>query len=104
MTTGARHAVVFLFLLTVFLAAANLLFTSALIGRVNANKVTITQLCQSGNEAGCGQSGLWAFISQLSPPRHEAPPKAAQRARVLRQFALHLHQVFKPRDCTKGTP
>ena len=105
MSQGARYAVVFLFLLTLFLAAANLLFTSTLVGRVNATKASVTQLCEAGNEARQQQIDLWAFIIQISPPPpHETKAQAAQRRHVLHQFALHLHTIFAPRDCTKGTP
>ena len=58
MSRTTRSAVVFLVVLTLFLAAANLLFTSTLVHRANANanaaaaaKASIAQLCQSGNEA-----------------------------------------------------
>ena len=105
MTRGARHAFVFLSILMLFLTAANLLFTSALVHRVNANKVTITQLCEAGNEARQQQIDLWAFIIQISPPPpHETKAHAKQREQVLHRFALRLHTIFAPRDCTKGTP
>ena len=105
MTTGARHAVVFLFLLTVFLAAANLLWTSHLVARTNANTVSITQACRAGNELRQEQIDLWAFVIQISPPPpHETKAEAKQREHVLHQFALRLHTIFAPRDCTKGTP
>ena len=105
MTVGARHAVVFLFCLTLALATVNLLFTSTLVHRVDANKVSLTQACEAGNRARQDQINLWAFIIQISPPPpHETKAQAAQRRHVLHQFALHLHTIFAPRDCTKGTP
>ena len=104
MSHGAAYAVVFLFLLTLAIGAANLLFTSALVGRANANAASVTQLCKSGNDARKQQIDLWAFIIQISPPPpHETKAEAKQREHVLHQFAVHLHTIFAPRDCTKGT-
>ena len=111
MTRGSRSAVVFLFLLTLAIGGANLLFTSALVNGVNvnsararANKASITQLCQTGNESRAEQIDLWTFIIQISPPPpHETTAEAAQRLHVLHRFALRLHTIFRPRDCTKGT-
>ena len=101
MNRGTRQAIIFLFLLTLALAAANLLFTSALISRVNANKVTITQACEAGNRARQDQIALWSFVIQVSPPpAHETKAETAQRLHVLHRFALRLHQIFAPRDCT----
>ena len=105
MTRGARYAVVFLFLHTLAIGAANLLFTSALVSRTNANRASVTQLCESGNEARQQQIDLWAFIIQISPPPpHQTKAEAAQRLHVLHRFAVHLRQIFAARDCTKGTP
>ena len=112
MSRGSRYAVVFLFLFALALAAINLLFTAALVHGVNvnsakarANKVSIVQLCQAGNEARQQQIDLWAFIIQISPPPpHETKAQARQREHVLHQFAVHLRTIFAPRDCTKGTP
>ena len=112
MSQTVRYAVVFLFLFALALAAINLLFTAALVHGVNvnsakarANKVSIVQLCQSGNEARQQQIDLWSFIIQISPPPpHETAAHAAQRLHVLQQFAVHLHQIFAPRNCPKGTP
>ena len=109
---GTRQAIVFLFLLTLAIGGANLLFTATLVHGVNvnsakarANKVSIVQLCQAGNEARQQQIDLWSFIIQITPPPpHETKAQARQREHVLHQFALHLHTIFAARDCTKGTP
>ena len=102
MTRGARYAVVFLFVLTLALAGANLLFTSALVHRAAAAKASVTQLCQSGNEARQQQIDLWAFVIQISPPpAHQSAAEAVQRAHVLHRFALRLHKIFAERDCAK---
>jgi hypothetical protein len=102
MTRGALYATVFLFLFSLALAAANLLFTSALVHRAEANTASITQLCQAGNEARQQQIDLWAFVIQISPPPpHQTPAQAAQRAHVLHRFALRLHKIFAPRNCSK---
>ena len=111
MSRGTRQSIVFLFLLTLAIGTANLLFTSALVHGVNvnsararANKASIAQLCQSGNEARQQQIDLWTFIIQISrPPPHQTKAEAAQRLHVLHTFAVHLHTIFAPRDCTKGT-
>lgn len=112
MSRGTRQAIIFLFLLILALGAANLLFTSALVHRANTNaaaartaKASVTQLCQAGNEARQQQIDLWAFIIQISPPPpHQTKAQAKQREHVLHRFALRLHTIFAPRDCTKGTP
>jgi hypothetical protein len=102
MTRGVRYAAVFLFVFALALAAANLLFTSALVHRAETNAASITQLCQSGNEARQQQIDLWAFVIQISPPPpHQTPAEAVQRVHVLHRFALRLHQIFAPRDCTR---
>ena len=102
MTPGARYAVVFLFLFALALAGANLLFTSTLVHRAARNTASITQLCQSGNEARQQQIDLWAFVIQISPPPpHQTAAEAVQRAHVLHRFALRLHKIFAPRNCTK---
>src|SRR6266702_7775324 len=95
MTRGARYAAVFLFCFSLALAGANLLFTSTLVHRAAAAKASVTQLCQSGNEARQQQIDLWAFVIQISPPPPcQTPAQAAQRAHVLHRFALRLHKIF----------
>lgn len=102
MTPGARHAAVFLFILSLFLAAGNFLFTSNLVHRSAAATASVTQLCQSGNEFRAEQVQLWEFLISVSrPPPHETPAMKTQREKVTRLFVAHIHQVFKPRDCSK---
>ena len=105
MTRNALYAVVFLFFLTMAVGTANLLFTSHLISQVNANKASITQLCQSGNEARAQQVQLWEFVIHISkPPPHETPAHRAQRERTVARFVTHLHHVFAPRNCQEEPP
>jgi hypothetical protein len=102
MTRGALYATVFLFLFSLALAAANLLFTSTLVHRAEANAASITQLCQSGNEARAQQVILWTHLVVIShPPPHESVSARTQRVKTTRQFIAYVKRIFKQRDCTK---
>jgi len=101
MTRGARHAVIFLFLLSLVLAGANLLFTSHETGlavragqKASAADAAQVALCRAGNTARAEQVDLWDFIIRISKP-----PKTAQGRRVLAEFENHLRVVFAPRNC-----
>ena len=112
MTRGARHAVIFLFVLTLALAGANLLFTSHEVNAVRTAaasaqraSASTSQLCQSGNEARAQQVGLWQFIITISkPPPHESAAQERARLAALRSFNAYLHRVFAPRDCRRLAP
>jgi len=107
MTRGARHAVIFLFALTLILGAANLVFTSQEVSSVatavqKAESASAAQmaLCRSGNEARAQQVGLWQYIITISqPPPHETAAQERARLAALRSFNAYLHRVFAPRNC-----
>ena len=109
LTRSILYSVVFLFLFSLALAAGNFLFTSALVhradvsrARADANRASITQLCEAGNESRHQQIQLWTFLIAISrPPPHETPAAKAQREKVTRLFLAHIHQVFRPRNCTR---
>lgn len=108
MTSGARHAVVFLFLLSLVLAGANGAFTLNQVGHASATartaamaaqraasaEATQLALCQATNTARAQQIDLWDFLIRLSKP-----PATAQGRALIAEFVAHLHQVFAPRDC-----
>ena len=100
MTRNARRAIVSLFVLTLLLAGANLLFTAHEVNQVSvaaqkAETAAASQLalCRATNTARAEQAGLWEYIIRLSGPR-----TARERA-VRAQFTAHLHVIFAPRDC-----
>jgi hypothetical protein len=102
MTRGARYAAVFLFLFSLALAGANLLFTSTLVHRAAAASASVTQLCESGNEFRAQQVQLWMYLITISPPPpHETAAQRAQRRETVRVFTAYIHRVFQQRDCTK---
>jgi uncharacterized membrane protein len=100
MTRGARYAVVFLFVLTLAVGTANLLFTSNLVHRATAASASVTQLCQAGNGFRSDQVQLWTFVIRISsPPPHETPAAKAQREKTVRAFEAYVRKVFKPHNC-----
>ena len=107
MSRGALQATLFLFVFTLVLFAANLLFTAHEVTAVRAALVasqraetSSMQLCQAGNEARAQQIQLWQFVVHISKtPPHQTPAQAAQRARTVRAFEAYLHRVLAPRDC-----
>ena len=102
MTPGALYATVFLFLFSLALAGANLLFTSALVHRAETNAASITQLCQSGNDARAQQVILWTHLVVISrPPPHESVAARTRRVKTTREFIAYVRKVFARRDCTK---
>lgn len=109
MSRQGRRAVVSLFILSLFLAAANLLFTSSLIHRETANReradaarASVTQLCESGNEFRRQQVQLWEYLVSVSrPPPGQTAAERLQREKTTRLFLAHIHHVFAPRDCHK---
>src|SRR5947207_15942808 len=97
MTRGAARAVVFLFILTLTLAGANLLFTAALVHRAEANTASIVQLCESGNEARAQQVVLWTHLVVIShPPPHESVAARTRRVKTPREFIAYVRTGFKP--------
>src|SRR5262249_30141168 len=109
MTPGALRATVFLLLLSLLLARANLLLTAREVGGVRAaetrsaqNAANITQLCLLGNEARAQQIVLWEHIVQIAqPPPRETPAQRRARLATTRTFVAYLHKVFAPRDCAR---
>jgi uncharacterized membrane protein len=102
MTRGTRYAVVFLFVLTLAIGSANLLFTSALVHRGDAAKASITQLCQAGNAGRARQVILWTHLIAISrPPPHETPAAKTRRVVTVRVFLAYVHHVFAPQNCSK---
>ncbi len=99
MTAGARHAVIFLFVLTFLTGAANLLWTSRQVGAVGRTAASQMALCQAGNVSRAQQIDLWEFVLRIS-----GPPKTAAGRVVAAKFEAHLHAVFAPRDCKHLTP
>jgi uncharacterized membrane protein len=104
MTRGARYAVVFLFVLTLAVGTANLLFTSNLVHSAARNTASITQLCRAGNEARAQQVTLWTHLITISqPPPHQTLAEKRQRAKTIRVFLAYVRKVFKPRNCQAVT-
>ena len=107
MTRGTLHATLFLFVFTLVLFAANLLFTAHEVGNVRAvaaaagrNTASIVQLCETGNEFRAQQVVLWEHIITISrPPPHETPPEARKRLAGVRAFDAYIRKVFAPRNC-----
>lgn len=108
-TKGARYAVVFLFLFSLTLAAANVLFTARQVGHVRAlttaaarNAASIRQLCLAGNEARAQQVTLWDHVITITlPPPRETPAQRRHRLAAERAFEAYVHRVFAPRDCSR---
>jgi uncharacterized membrane protein len=104
MTRGAAYSVVFLFVLTLAVGTANLLFTNQLVHRASRNTASITQLCQAGNEARAQQVQLWMYLITISrPPPHETPAAQAQREKTVHAFEAYVQKVFAPRNCQAVT-
>jgi len=102
-----RYSVVFLLVLSLLLAAGNYLLSASAVRHASANRVSITQLCQAGNEARAQQVQLWVYLIALSPPPHENAAALAARQKLIRQFLAYVHAVFAPRNCgalQKGPP
>ena len=101
-TPGALRSVVFLFVLTTALSAANLFWTSAEVHRATATAASVVQLCQAANESRAQQVTLWTHLVAISqPPPHETAQGRAQRHRLIREFLAFVHRVFAPRNCTQ---
>ena len=95
-----RYAIVSLFILAVLLAAASTLVAVRAVQGEIGNRASVTQLCQSGNDARAQQVTLWTHLIAISPP----PPgqTAAQqqaRAKLIRDFLGFVHKVFAARNC-----
>jgi hypothetical protein len=68
------------------------------VDRATSNAVTLTELCQSGNDFRTDQITLWKFIVNLNrQPRTPAEQEAINR------FYKYVQRVFKLRDCSKVT-
>jgi len=100
MTSGALRSVIFLFLLSLVLAAGNYLLSASAVRSARASSASAVQLCEAGNEARAQQVQLWLFVIALSPPppRETAAARAA-RQKVITTFLAYVRSVFAPRDC-----
>ena len=101
-TRGAARAVVFLFVLIFLLCGASWwLSVRAVQGEV-ANRASLTQLCETGNEFRAQQVQLWTHIIQISaPPPRETPAQHRTRVALLASFRQYLQKVFAARDCKR---
>ena len=100
MTSGAIRAVLTLFMVTLLLFGANLLFTAHEANRVSAASASVTQLCQAGNESRAEQVSLWGYLVTISkPPPHETRAAARARLKATRAFLAYVQRVFAPRNC-----
>jgi hypothetical protein len=98
-----RYAIVSLFALAFLLAAASSWLSVRTVRGEVANRASVTQLCQAGNESRAQQVTLWTHLVQISaPPQHETAAQKRQRQALTRQFIGYIRQVFAPRDCTGG--
>ena len=101
MTRGARHAVVFLFVLSFALAGGSYWLSTSAVHRATAAAVNTTQLCEAGNESRAQQVTLWEhLVAVAQPPPHETPAQEQQRLAVARAFIAYVHKVFAPRNCS----
>jgi hypothetical protein len=109
MTPGALRATVFLFVFSLVLAAANLMFTAREVGSVRAaeqaaarSTASVVQLCQLGNESRAQQVILWDHVITISRvPPHETAAEKRKRLATVRAFVAYVHRVFKARDCAR---
>lgn len=100
MTRGARYSIVFLFVLSLLLAAGNYLLSASAVRHATASAASVAQLCAAGNESRAQQVRLWAYLIVLSPPPpHETPAARARRENVIREFIAYVRSVFAPRRC-----
>src|SRR5689334_7393606 len=98
--TASARAIVFLFILAFLLAGASFWLSVRTVQGQLANRASVVQLCQAGNESRAQQVTLWTHLVAISaPPPHEtAAQKAVREARV-REFLAYVHHVFAPRNC-----
>lgn len=100
-TPGAAHAFVFLALLTLLLAGASSWFAIRAVQGEIANRASVTQLCQAGNESRAQQVALWAHLAAISgPPPHETAEAKRRREAAVAGLLRYVRQVFAPRDCS----
>ena len=103
MTPGAARSVVFLFTLSLALAAGNYLLSAAAVNRAAAAAASTIQLCRAGNEARAQQVTLWEHLVSLPGPSGETPAARARRQRLATRFLAYVHAVFTPRNCATLT-
>ena len=101
MSRGSARAAVTLFILAFLLSGAAYWFSTRAVQGEIANRASVTQLCQAGNESRAQQITLWTHLVAISaPPPHESAAARAKRQALVREFLAFVHQVFAPRDCT----
>lgn len=80
----------------------NYALASHAVSTATNNSVTITQLCQSGNEFRAQQRQLWSFLIHISPPPpNETAAQRIARVHLTNQFLAYVDKVNAPRNCTK---
>ena len=102
MKVAAALAAVFLMLGAS--VAGSYFLSAAAADRATANRASILQLCQAGNEARAQQVALWEKLVTLStPPPRETAEARAQRMHLTVVFLAYVRQVFAPRNCAAIT-
>jgi hypothetical protein len=99
MTHGAARSAVFLFTLSLLLAAGNYLLSAQAVRRAAASAASTTQLCRLGNTARAQQVTLWEHLVSLPGPGGETPAARARREKLAASFLAYVRSVFAPRDC-----
>lgn len=68
--------------------------------QASKNAVTITQLCQAGNQARAQQILLWDHLVAVAPkPPSESVQARTARLRTATDFLKFVDQVFAARNC-----
>jgi hypothetical protein len=99
--TGSGRAFVYLAVLTFLLAGGSFWLSVRTVQGQVANRASVVQLCQAGNDSRAQQVTLWTHLVAISaPPPHETAAQRAVREVRVRQFLGYVRQVFAPRDCT----
>jgi hypothetical protein len=100
MTRGARYSVVFLFVLSFLLAGGSYWLSASAARNAVANRASVVQLCEAGNESRAQQVTLWTRLVAISqPPPHETAAERRQRAKTIRVFIAYVRKLFAKRDC-----
>jgi len=98
---GAARAVVVLFIIAFLLAAGSFWLSVRTVQGQIANRASVVQLCQAGNDSRAQQVTLWTHLAAISaPPPHETAAQRARREKLTAQLIGYVRQVFRARDCT----
>jgi hypothetical protein len=91
---------VFLFLLSLVMAAGNYLLSANAVRRAAASAATVAALCHLDNQTRARQVQLWAhLIASVPPPRRETAAARARREETARVFLAYVRQAFAQRNC-----